>query len=158
MRNVTQLLFLKSLFWHKNFKKMKRILFLLSLILLTMAACQSQNNTTASKISTSTSATVKSEVLTVADYKSKIADGKLQLVDVRTPEEYAGGTIGNAVNIDYLSGDFASKIQTLDKNQPVYIFCRSGNRSGQAAKVMQQLGFKEIYDLRGGYLAWSAQK
>ncbi len=95
------------------------------------------------------------QVLSITDFKTKItADSTLQLVDVRTPEEFGAGSIGNALNINYLSENFSEKIQALDKSKPVYIFCRSGNRSGKAGKIMQQLGFKEVYDLQGGYLNW----
>lgn len=127
---------------------MKKVFFFLGIIILSTVACQSQNNS-------KETATATNEVLSLADFKAKIADGKVQLVDVRTPQEFAQGTIGDAVNIDYLGEAFSGEIQALDKSQPVYIFCRSGNRSGKAAKVMQELGFKEIYDLQGGYLAWS---
>lgn len=127
---------------------MKKVFFFLGIIILSTVACQSQNNSKETAAATS-------EVLSLADFKAKIADGKVQLVDVRTPQEFAQGTIGDAVNIDYLGEAFSGEIQALDKSQPVYIFCRSGNRSGKAAKVMQELGFKEIYDLQGGYLAWS---
>lgn len=134
----------------QNLTSMKKVFFFLGIIILSTVACQSQNNSKETGAATS-------EVLSLADFKAKIADGKVQLVDVRTPQEFAQGTIGDAVNIDYLGEAFSGKIQALDKSQPVYIFCRSGNRSGKAAKVMQELGFKEIYDLQGGYLAWSKE-
>ncbi|WP_306352668.1 rhodanese-like domain-containing protein [Flavobacterium sp. '19STA2R22 D10 B1'] len=82
----------------------------------------------------------------------------LQLVDVRTPEEYQEGTINNAQNIDYLSEDFNKNIVALDKNKPVYVFCKSGVRGGKAAKVMTSLGFKKVYNIKGGYQAWESKK
>lgn len=112
-------------------------------------ACQSQDKT--NKITSD----AKHEVLSVSDFKTKIADGSVQLVDVRTPQEFAAGSIDNALNINYQAEDFATKIQALDKSKPVYVFCRSGVRSGKASKVMEELGFSKIYDLQGGYLAWS---
>jgi len=95
------------------------------------------------------------EVLDVPTFKDEISNSKVQLVDVRTPEEYAEGHIKNARNIDFLANDFSKAILKVDKDQPVYIYCRSGNRSGQAAQIMQKLGYKTIYDLKGGFLAWN---
>jgi rhodanese-related sulfurtransferase len=78
-----------------------------------------------------------------------------QLIDVRTPGEYSGGTIDGAVNIDYYSDDFKAQIAELDKNQPVYVFCRSGGRSSQAMQIFKEEGFTEIYNLIGGYSGWN---
>lgn len=94
-------------------------------------------------------------VLNKETFKSKIIESKVQLVDVRTSREYKAGTIEYASNIDYFDDEnFYSKFGKLDKEKPVYIFCRSGNRSQKAAKKLVKLGFKEIYDLKGGYLNW----
>mgnify|MGYP002403810213 CR=1 FL=1 len=136
----------------QNLSTMKKVVFLLSIIVFSAVACQSQNT------SKETAATAKSEVLSVADFKTKTSDSKVQLVDVRTPEEYVQGHIDEALNINVLADNFSTEIQKMDKTKPVYIYCRSGSRSARAAKAMQELGFKEIYDLKGGYLAWSAQQ
>lgn len=93
-------------------------------------------------------------VLKKEDFKKAIENKDIQFVDVRTPEEYEEGHIGNAENMDYLGDDFEDGIQKYDKNQPIYIYCRSGNRSGKASKIMKELGFTKIYDLKGGYLDW----
>lgn len=85
---------------------------------------------------------------------SEQIEAPVQLVDVRTPQEYAGGKISNAVNIDFRAADFADKIQGMKKDETIYIYCQSGNRSGQAAMKMKELGFTKIYDLDGGYLKW----
>lgn len=135
----------------QNLSTMKKVVFFLSIIIFSAVACQSQNT------SKEAAATAKSEVLSVTDFKTKISDSKVQLVDVRTPEEYAQGHIGEALNVNVLDGNFSTEIQKMDKTKPVYIYCRSGSRSARAAKTMQELGFLEIYDLQGGYLAWSKQ-
>lgn len=93
-------------------------------------------------------------VLKKEDFKKAIANKDIQFVDVRTPEEYEEGHIGNAGNVDYLGDNFEAGIQKYDKSKPIYIYCRSGNRSGKAAKIMKELGFTKIYDLEGGYLGW----
>ena len=89
-----------------------------------------------------------------ATYNALMKDHSIQLVDVRTADEFNEGTIGKAKNIDYLSEDFTVKLKDLNKDEPVYVFCRSGNRSEKARKIMLDLGFKEVYDLQGGYNAW----
>ena len=91
----------------------------------------------------------------VATFKEGITNSDIQLVDVRTAQEFKDGYIENAQLIDYKLDDFRDKIQELDKDKPVYLYCRSGNRSGKASKIMLELGFKEIVDLKGGYKAWS---
>ncbi|MCF1191512.1 rhodanese-like domain-containing protein [Mangrovimonas sp. AS39] len=94
------------------------------------------------------------DVLEISEYKKAIQDN-VQLVDVRTPEEYQRGTIKNALNLDYFDqGSFREGFAKMDKSKPVYVFCRSGQRSFNAAKVLKKMGFIQIYDLKGGYLAW----
>lgn len=97
-------------------------------------------------------------VLSVPEFKKVITDKNIQLVDVRTPEEYAQGHIDGALNINVNSGDFSALIgKQLDKNKPVAVYCRSGVRSQTASGVLKDLGFKKIYDLKGGFIAWSMQ-
>ena len=84
-------------------------------------------------------------------------NGPQQLVDVRTLEEFKEGHLANAQNICVTDDDFQEKLSNLDKNKPVYLYCRSGKRSASAAKIMRKLGFKEIYDMEGGYLNWEEQ-
>lgn len=79
------------------------------------------------------------------------ADPSIQLVDVRTPEEYAEGRIGNAVNIDVRDSSFVSNaVGQLDKSHPVAVYCKGGVRSRNAAKQLSALGFK-VYNLDKGY-------
>jgi len=94
------------------------------------------------------------QILDKTDFKTGIAKQDIQLLDVRTPKEYEEGHIGDAILIDFLADDFKDKVQSLDKNKPVYLYCRSGGRSGKASKLLEELGFIEIYDLKGGYMAW----
>ncbi|MCK0156526.1 rhodanese-like domain-containing protein [Cellulophaga sp. F20128] len=83
-------------------------------------------------------------------FKEAIASKKIQLIDVRTPNEFQSGHIVRAKNIDYFSGVFQTEFNKLDKDMPVYIYCRSGARSRQAANKLSAMGFNEIYDLKGG--------
>jgi rhodanese-related sulfurtransferase len=74
---------------------------------------------------------------------------KVYLIDVRTPEEYNAGHLANSKNIDFKSADFKAKISQLDKNKPMYLYCRTGNRSGKAVDTLKVLGFKEPYNIGG---------
>lgn len=83
----------------------------------------------------------------------------IQLIDVRTPEEYAQQHIQHAELIDFnQKEEFLQSIEKLNKQQPVYLYCRSGRRSGLAADILAEKGFKTIVDLHGGILAWNAEK
>lgn len=77
------------------------------------------------------------------------------ILDVRTPSEVAQGAISGAIVIDFLTEEFPEKVKNLDKNKHYYIYCRSGNRSGQACQMMSQMGFKHLVNLDGGMIAWS---
>lgn len=94
------------------------------------------------------------KVLNPLDFKNKITGKKVQLVDVRTPKEFKQGAIKKAINIDFFSGTFNVKFDKLNKEEALYIYCRSGGRSRQTSKKLAKRGFTEIYDLKGGFLNW----
>ena len=96
------------------------------------------------------------EILDLNAYKKAIAANDVQLVDVRTIEEYNAGHIENAINIDFFDqANFNENFADFNREKPMYLYCRSGNRSQRAAKKLLEIGFKKIYDLKGGYKAWS---
>ncbi len=95
------------------------------------------------------------ELISPNDLKAKLGD--IQLVDVRTSKEYADGYIKNAVNINFYDDDFIVQMSKLDKNKELYIYCRSGGRSGKAAKKLKEAGFTKVYDLQGGIMNWNAK-
>jgi thioredoxin len=76
------------------------------------------------------------------------------LMDVRTPEEYANGHLEKAQNMDWNGAHFEDQIATLDKSQPIYVYCLSGGRSSAAAERMRSLGFRQVYELDGGISQW----
>lgn len=80
-----------------------------------------------------------------------------QLVDVRTPRECNNGIIEGAMMINIASPDYATKIQELDRDKPILVYCAVGGRSGRAARQLQAWGFKEVYDLQGGISAWNSK-
>ena len=102
---------------------------------------------------------VKNEILDVSNYNEFVTGKDVQLVDLRTPKEYQAGYIDDAINIDYYDqANFKKSFEKLDKNKPLYIYCRSGNRSQKSVPFLRYFGFTEIYDLKGGYNAWIIQK
>lgn len=97
----------------------------------------------------------KSIILDCKDYKAAIEREKVQLVDVRTAREYSGGHIKDAVNIDvFKKKAFTEYFEGLDRSRPVYLYCRSGQRSQKTAGRLLRMGFERIYDLKGGILQW----
>lgn len=131
-------------------------LFVISLVFLiylvyTRQMSSPQNN----KSSTAT----ESPVITTAiknvsssDLETFLTDSQLTLLDVRTKSEFEAGHLKNATNIDFYDPNFANTINQLDKDKKYLVYCRSGNRSGQAIEIMKKQGFKNILNLSGGIL------
>ncbi len=78
----------------------------------------------------------------------------LVVLDVRTPEEFAEGHLAGAININVEGAGFEDAVGDLDEEAPVFVYCRTGRRSANAVKIMQDLGFSELYDLDGGIVDW----
>ena len=79
----------------------------------------------------------------------------LVILDVRTLEEFQEGHLEGAEMIDFYAADFADRLDDLDKDVPYLLYCRSGNRSGQARALMEELGFTDVADVDGGVIAWT---
>ncbi|WP_420603201.1 rhodanese-like domain-containing protein [Flagellimonas sp.] len=96
------------------------------------------------------------KVLDGETYKNAISKGNVQLVDVRTPKEYASGHINGALNIDFFQkAEFESDFSKMDKEKPIYLYCQSSMRSQKAARRLVKMGFSSIFDLKGGYRNWN---
>jgi rhodanese-related sulfurtransferase len=93
--------------------------------------------------------------LGVSEFSTKVAEAGVITLDVRTPGEFAEGHIEGARLIDFQSGNFENEIAALDKNATYAVYCRSGNRSGQAVKVMQDAGFTNVFNMNGGVIEWA---
>ena len=93
--------------------------------------------------------------MNVSEFSKKITEAGVITVDVRTPGEFMTGHIQGAQNIDFESGNFENEISTLDKNGTYAVYCRSGNRSGQAVAIMHDAGFHNVYNLNGGIIDWT---
>jgi rhodanese-related sulfurtransferase len=104
--------------------------------------------------------TVQSTITVISPkevYDSLQEDQSLQLLDVRTPEEYGVTHLKSSQNICVTTPGFEEKAAKLDKSQPIYVYCKSGGRSARASKILAEMGFTQIYDLQGGITNWQAQ-
>jgi rhodanese-related sulfurtransferase len=81
-------------------------------------------------------------------------DTDLVILDVRTLEEFSEEHIEGAKNIDYYSPDFENQLDKLDKEKKYLIYCASGGRGKKAMKKMENLDFKQVYNIEGGYMLW----
>ncbi len=95
--------------------------------------------------------------LSATEFATKIKSLKsVEIIDVRTPDEFLKGHLQNAKNFDWNGDNFEQQIAALDKSKPVMVYCLSGGRSSSAAAKMRSEGFKEVYELDGGIMKWRA--
>ena len=123
---------------------MKTLLFLATLTFI--AACSSSSNNVYGQ--------VINKKVEKAEFTKLMKKSGVQLIDVRTSREFSNGFIAGAKNIDYNGDSFEKQIKKLDKNKPVLVYCAAGGRSENAAELLKEWGFKEVYDLIGGYNGW----
>ena len=91
------------------------------------------------------------------EFDKAIKADSMQLLDVRTPQEYAEGHIDGALNIDVRSDDFQKMAEKdLSRDSTILVYCRSGRRSMDAAKILTRLGYKVI-NLKGGIIEWKEE-
>jgi thioredoxin len=122
---------------------MKTKLFSLLFISFLFLSCQGQ-------------ATKPVQTLDVKTYAEKLKNTeKPQLLDVRTPEEFGVEHLENADNVNVNSPDFAAKAAQYDKSKPIFVYCKVGGRSAQAADKLVAMGFTEVYNLEGGIMKWT---
>lgn len=127
---------------------MMRITFLMLLIVLqttTLVNGQSQEK--------------KSQLLTPPEFEARMKAMKsYTLLDVRTQEEFDNGHLESATLLDFYDSNFKKELSKLDKNKPVFVYCAVGGRSGSTATALINMGFKEVYDLKGGIKHWSKEQ
>ncbi len=127
---------------------MKQLLLVISLIVgLSSTACTQQPVKTDGNLAMD---------ITVTQFKEMTAANPGIILDVRTAGEVSQGAIEGSKHIDFYSEDFMDQVSALDKSRPVYVYCAAGGRSSEAMVKMSAAGFKEIYNLKGGYRAWSS--
>ena len=108
-------------------------------------------------ISAQTSTKGHIETVNVSDFSELVKLKKGVLLDVRTANEFKSGHIEGAKNVVYSMFGFDAALKGLDKNETYFIYCRSGARSSRALKIMIKEGFKNIYNLNGGLMAWQGK-
>ncbi len=131
---------------------MNKVITLLLLVLMgNMASCQNAGKKLPDG-TTSVSVTVSAD-----DFQKKMSSLKdVQLVDVRTPEEYSEGHIKNSLNFNVQGSSFEAEVAKLDKKRPVMVYCRSGGRSASAQRMLIDMGFAEVINLDGGIRGWQS--
>lgn len=100
---------------------------------------------------------LNNKLLSAQEFKILIDSADVHLIDVRTPMEFNQGHIKGAINIDFIANDFEEQLKELNPDKPIVIYCRTGRRSGLTTKMLLELGFEEIYDLKGGTINWERQ-
>lgn len=121
-----------------------------------LAGCSSSSGSATSVTAgpTATAAPANGAELTPAAFAAALKLPGTVILDVRTPAEFASGHLRGAVNLDIESAGFTAGLAKLAKDAPYAVYCRSGNRSGQALAVMTKSGFTHAYHLGGGITAW----
>jgi rhodanese-related sulfurtransferase len=79
------------------------------------------------------------------------------IVDVRTPAEFVASHLAGAINVDFRSPDFQTKLARLDRSRNYLVYCRVGHRSGNALPIFKRLGFVSVFDMQGGITEWHKQ-
>ncbi|MFT5890036.1 MAG: rhodanese-related sulfurtransferase [Dokdonia sp.] len=103
------------------------------------------------------STTPRVEIISVQEMKDVLQEESVQLIDLRTRNEYATNHIKNAKNIVYQGDDWEDQVAKLDKEKPVYVYCQKGGRSAKCASLLEEAGFEKVYDLNGGISQWMAE-
>ncbi len=94
------------------------------------------------------------ELISVADMEEALKVDDVQLIDVRTVREFSKGHLENAKNIVYQGANWDEQVASLDKDKPVYVYCAKGGRSAKCAALLEEAGFKKVFDLEGGITQW----
>jgi thioredoxin 1 len=131
-------------------KKFMRLMIVL-VTLVSVTSCAQKNEKAIDQSQTGTFM-----LIPASEFSTKLnAASDNNLIDVRTPEEYASGHLEGSQNIDIYDPNFEGKIAQLDKTKPTFVYCKAGGRSADAASKMKSAGFKEIYDMKGGIMSWT---
>ena len=139
-----------------NFNNIKLLLVILSFTFISCAQNTAKKEVKDNGNNYATQDKQVVELINPKDLNAKLGD--IQLIDIRTPGEYAEGYIEGAINVNFFDKDFNAQMAKLNMDKELYIYCRSGNRSRKAAKRLKDQGFTKIYDLQGGILNWNRNK
>lgn len=101
------------------------------------------------KSNTETGSTMRIDIST-EEFKEKRAEAEGVIIDVRTKDEFDAGHLAETDHqYDLMNGEFQSQLENLDKEETYYLYCRTGNRSGKAARIMKNAGFENVYNVGG---------
>jgi len=117
------------------------ILLLMSPLLLVTACAQNKSYTDVSSL----------------EFNKLATSEKGILLDVRTENEFKNGHIANAGQLNFYAPDFRSRLLLLPKDQPIYVYCLTGSRSRNAAQILVQNGYTQVYNLQHGIMEWNQQ-
>ena len=99
------------------------------------------------------------EILNYESFKNEISNDDVLLFDVRTTDEFNSGHIKGSINIDFYDKKiFTEFFEKIEKSKPIFIYCRTGNRSKQSSELLKSIGFNSVFDLKGGYANWISNK
>ncbi len=96
--------------------------------------------------------------INIAEFDEIIASKKTVIIDVRTPKEFKAGHVKDAVNINIYDKDFLAQVAKYNKSDCILLYCKVGGRSASAMSSLQKEGYQELYNLNGGYKAYSKKK
>jgi len=125
---------------------MKKIVLLIAII--TFISCQNKETQPNQEVI---------EVLHTKEFAAHIENPDVQLIDVRMKSEFEQGHIKGAKHHHVYDKDFKEQVRYLDKEKPIYLYCKAGSRSEEAALELKKMGFKKIYDLKGGISSWEGE-
>jgi rhodanese-related sulfurtransferase len=131
---------------------MKNVLLFLGSILILMGCNPNSTNTTEKQTGDEPDSFIRN--IDSQAFKKLMESGQGLVLDVRTPQEVTQGYIPEASVIDIYDRNFEEKIKALPKDKEIYVYCTSGVRSMQAAKILQKNGFDKVYNLGGGIVDW----
>ena len=137
---------------------MKRSIFtVITLLSVVLFSCGAPENST-SKQGNGSEQTAKAGAysnVSVADLRAANESAEdVIILDVRTPGEVSQGHVQNSINMDINGRTFSQQADKLDKSKTVYVYCRSGHRSQTASKALVKMGFTDVRNVEGGFLAW----
>ncbi len=127
------------------------------IVLLILPISCSQKESSSQQTAQTQATTSDYEDISISEFNTEFLtpDSDVVILDVRTDEEFEAGAIPNAVQINFMSSDFKTKASQLDTSKTYVVYCHSGRRSAAASKIMaQELGFKNVKNLDGGYSNW----
>ncbi|PIY08575.1 MAG: rhodanese-like domain-containing protein [Flexibacter sp. CG_4_10_14_3_um_filter_32_15] len=148
---------------------MQKSIFILALfgLLISFTSCnetkktdtEATTNTEVAEQTTITTSKQKVEKFDTFQFNEKMIQLRIyNIVDVRTPEEFAQASIPKSKNIDFNGDSFEAELAKLEKDKPLFIYCKSGARSAKAVEKAKEMGFERIIELEGGMDAWKASK